>query len=316
MLKLAPTVEDGQTRVWMAGICIDALSQKQLIDQVIASTMVGRGGWIATPNVNFMRRVTTDNELEDLLAGATHRVADGMPLLWASKLARAAKLERVPGSELIFSLSKAAAKYGRSVYLIGGRDNAAVTAGDKLQESYPGLRVAGAEAPWMSNEVTAAEIEPIIARLEAAQPDIVFVGLGFPKQERFIQACRERLPATWFLGCGTAVNIAAGIESRAPRWMQRSGLEWFHRLCLEPRRLVGRYAGDIPFILAVLFVSALSGTMVRYRLAGKRRLPTKIVVVPDLVTERESQLVESVKVLTPMPLRQMALSASVASDRF
>jgi N-acetylglucosaminyldiphosphoundecaprenol N-acetyl-beta-D-mannosaminyltransferase len=279
MLSTAPTTRDGATRVWMAGVCLDALTEQQLIDQVIASTAVRRGGWIATPNVNFLRRVESDVELQMLLAGATLRVADGMPLLWASRLARAPRLERVPGSELVFSLAAAAAHHRRSVYIIGGRDNASVDAANRLRELNPGLRVVGAEGPWVSAAVTAEEMEPIIARLEAANPDIVFCGLGFPKQERFIAACRERLPATWFLGCGAAVNFAAGYEHRAPGWMQRTGLEWLHRLCAEPRRLFGRYAGDVPFALRVLLVSALSGRV------GRTTLPTlfpnEIVTIPD-----------------------------------
>jgi hypothetical protein len=122
-------------------------------------------------------------------------------------------------------------------------------------------------------------MEPIIARLEAADPDIVFCGLGFPKQERFIAACRERLPATWFLGCGAAVNFAAGYENRAPGWMQRTGLEWVHRLCSEPRRLIGRYAGDLPFALRVLVVSALSGRVGRAPLPIP--FPNEVVTIPE-----------------------------------
>jgi N-acetylglucosaminyldiphosphoundecaprenol N-acetyl-beta-D-mannosaminyltransferase len=279
MLSTAPTTKDGATRVWMAGVCLDALTEQQLIDQVIASTAVGRGGWIATPNVNFLRRVESDVELQMLLAGATLRVADGMPLLWASRLARAPRLERVPGSELVFSLAAAAAHHRRSVYIVGGRDNASVDAGKRLKELNPGLRVVGAEGPWVSADVTAEEMEPIIARLEAADPDIVFCGLGFPKQERFIAACRERLPATWFLGCGAAVNFAAGYEHRAPGWMQRTGLEWVHRLCSEPRRLIGRYAGDLPFALRVLVVSALSGRVGRTPLPVP--FPNEVVTIPE-----------------------------------
>jgi hypothetical protein len=127
----------------------------------------------------------------------------------------------------------------------------------------------------MSADVTAEEIEPVIQRLEAARPDIVYCGLGFPKQERFIAACRDRLPATWFLGCGAAVNFAAGYETRAPQWMQRTGLEWMHRLCSEPRRLSRRYAGDLPFALRVLLVSAVSGRF--------RRLRPQLPVLPEVV---------------------------------
>jgi N-acetylglucosaminyldiphosphoundecaprenol N-acetyl-beta-D-mannosaminyltransferase len=263
MLSIAPTTADGVTRVWMAGVCLDVLSERELIDQVIAASTVGCGGWIATPNVHFLRRAGADDELRELLAGATHRVADGMPLSWASRLAGASRLERVPGSDLIFSLTEAAARYGRTVYIVGGRDDAAVDAAARFTAAMPSLQIVGAEGPWLSDQVTAEEIEPILARLEAAQPDIVFCGFGFPKQERFIGACRERLPGAWFVGCGAAVNFAAGYESRAPRWMQRLGLEWIHRLLSEPRRLARRYAGDLPFALHILLVSMLSGLLPR-----------------------------------------------------
>jgi N-acetylglucosaminyldiphosphoundecaprenol N-acetyl-beta-D-mannosaminyltransferase len=278
MLSTAPTVRDGATRVWMAGMCLDALSEQQLIDQVIASVSVGRGGWIFPSNVNCLRQVESDIDLQLLLASATLRIADGMPLLWASRLARAPRLERVPGSELVFTLAAAVAHHRRSVYIIGGRDNAAVDAGKRLQELNPGLRVVGAEGPWISADVTAEEIEPIIQRLEAARPDVVFCGLGFPKQEHFIAACRKRLPATWFLSCGAAVNFAAGYENRAPAWMQRTGLEWVHRLCSEPRRLLRRYAGDLPFAVRVLAVSALSRRVGRHSEAA---IQLEILSIPE-----------------------------------
>jgi N-acetylglucosaminyldiphosphoundecaprenol N-acetyl-beta-D-mannosaminyltransferase len=284
MLSIAPTTADGITRVWMAGVCLDALSERELVDQVIAASAVGRGGWIATPNVHFLRRAGADNELRELLAGATHRVADGMPLSWASRLARAARLERVPGSDLIFSLTEAAARHGRTVYIVGGRDDAAAAAAARFTAAMPTLRVVGAEGPWVTDAVTADEVEPIIARLEAAQPDIVFCGFGFPKQERFIGACRKRLPNAWFVGCGAAVNFAAGYESRAPRWMQRLGLEWIYRLLSEPRRLARRYAGDLPFALHILVVSMLSGLLPRGAWRAEP-YPSDTVVLPDAVPE-------------------------------
>lgn len=280
MLSIAPTTADGVARVWMAGVCLDALSERELVDQVIAASLVGRGGWIATPNVHFLRRAGSDDELRQLLAGATLRVADGMPLSWASRLAGASRLERVPGSDLIFSLTKAAARHGRKVYIVGGRDSAAVDAAARLTQMMPSLQVVGAEGPWLSDEVTAEEVEPIIARLEAAQPDIVFCGFGFPKQERFIGACRERLPGAWFVGCGAAVNFAAGYESRAPRWMQRLGLEWTHRLWSEPRRLARRYAADLPFALQILLVSMLSGLLPR-GVFRTEPYPSETIVLPD-----------------------------------
>jgi N-acetylglucosaminyldiphosphoundecaprenol N-acetyl-beta-D-mannosaminyltransferase len=240
----------------MAGVCLDALSEQQVVDQIIASSLVRRGGWIATPNVYLLRRAATDTELSLLLANAELRVADGVPLIWASRLAGGTVLRRVAGSSLTISLIAAAAKYDRSVYVLGGRPGAAALAAERFCVTAPNLRIVGAEGPMIPADMSEEEIEPIIARLEAAQPDIVLCGVGFPKQERFIAACRRRLPHTWFLACGASINFAAGVQRRAPVWMQRIGLEWFHRLLAEPRRLAGRYAADVPFALRLLAGSA------------------------------------------------------------
>jgi N-acetylglucosaminyldiphosphoundecaprenol N-acetyl-beta-D-mannosaminyltransferase len=279
------TVEDG-TRVWVAGVCIDALTEPEVVDQVIASLLVGRGGWIATPNVHFLRRASRDAGLSTLLSAATLRVADGVPLQWASQLARTPPLPRVTGASLMYSLSAAAGAHDRSVYILGGPAGAATDAATRLQEFAPGLRVVGAEGPWLSADVPDAEIEPILARLEAAKPDIVFCAFGFPKQEKVIAACRERLPSTWFLGCGAAVNFAAGHETRAPQWMQKVGLEWFHRVCSEPRRLAGRYAADIPFALGLLVRSGIRGRFAGALPVSVAPFPDEVVVLPDAAPAR------------------------------
>jgi N-acetylglucosaminyldiphosphoundecaprenol N-acetyl-beta-D-mannosaminyltransferase len=311
MLSTAPTVGDGATRLWMAGVCLDALSEAEVVDQVIASLAVGRGGSIATPNVHFLRRADADLGLQSLLTGATMRVPDGMPLLWASRLARGPRLERVPGSSLIYTLAVAAAHHGRSIYIIGGKDGAAADAGVKLQEYAPGLQIAGAEGPWISNDVTAEEVEPILARLEAAKPDIVFCGMGFPKQEYLIAACRERLPEAWFLGCGAAVDFAAGHERRAPVWMQRSGLEWVHRAMSEPRRLLRRYLADIPFAIRVLAASGLSGLFRRSAWASAAQpFPAEIVLPEARSTPVEETPFPDEAIVIPSPA-----SPSHDSDR-
>jgi N-acetylglucosaminyldiphosphoundecaprenol N-acetyl-beta-D-mannosaminyltransferase len=311
MPALTPTVSDGPDRVRVAGVKVDALTENQVVEQVIASLLVGRGGWIATPNVNFLRRASSDLELASLLSEATLRVADGMPLSWASRLARAPQLHRVTGASLVYSLSSAAARYERSVYILGGPPGAAVEAAANLQAHAPGLRIVGSEAPWLSADVTAEEVEPIVQRLEAAKPDIVFCGFGFPKQERLIAACRSRLPSTWFLGCGAAVNFAAGHERRAPRWMQRSGLEWLHRMSTEPRRLAGRYLADIPFAVRLLLVS---GVRSRYGWT----LPASVAPFPDEIVIPSQQGGGS-HGIPIQPVRQRAtrarsLARTVATD--
>ncbi|HYN92630.1 MAG TPA: WecB/TagA/CpsF family glycosyltransferase, partial [Pilimelia sp.] len=123
----------------------------------------------------------------------------------------------------------------------------------RLLSASPGLRVAGAHSPAYGFDRDPAALARVRRAVVEAKPDLVYVGVGFPKQERVIDTLRAELPFTWFLGCGAAVNFVAGDQVRAPRWMQRTGLEWAHRLASEPRRLAGRYVRhDAPYALRLL----------------------------------------------------------------
>lgn len=229
-----------------------------------ADLAAARGGRIVTPNVDIVRRTGRDREAADVVSASDLVVADGAPLVWASKLAGTALPERVAGSDLIWDLSRAAADDGRSVFVLGGtpggdRATAAVAA-DRLIENCPGLFVAGACSPPMGFDTDEETMRTLVADMVAVAPDIVFVGLGFPKQERVIARLVERLPSTWFLGCGAAVDFVAGRRRRAPVWMQRSGLEWVHRLASEPRRLAVRYlVHDAPAAVGLLARSGWAG---------------------------------------------------------
>jgi N-acetylglucosaminyldiphosphoundecaprenol N-acetyl-beta-D-mannosaminyltransferase len=121
----------------------------------------------------------------------------------------------------------------------------------------PGLRIAGADAPPFGFDQTDEGVRQVAAALRAAAPGLVFVALGFPRQEQLIGRLRQELPGTWFVGCGGAITMLAGVTPRAPRAMQRLGLEWVHRLALEPRRLARRYLrDDLPFAVSLLTRSA------------------------------------------------------------
>lgn len=212
---------------------------------------------MVTPNIDICRQVSRDEKARDLVRAATLVVPDGMPLVWASRLAGQRLPERVTGSSLIFTLTRAAARSGRSVYFLGGPPGAADLAAANLASGNPGLRVAGTDSPPTGFDGSAAKIAAVRDRLIGAAPDIVFVGLGFPRQERLIAAIGRSLPAAWFVGCGAAIGFAAGTLARAPRWMQRAGLEWAFRLLAEPRRLFRRYLRDIPYAGGLLAASAI-----------------------------------------------------------
>jgi N-acetylglucosaminyldiphosphoundecaprenol N-acetyl-beta-D-mannosaminyltransferase len=243
----------------VAGLDFDALSERQVVARIIGDSDDGRGGWVVTPNIDICRQLRRDPAVRALISGASLVVADGMPLVWASRLVGDPLPERVAGASLIFTLSEAAAASGKTIYLLGGEPGVPARAAAALGRRYPGLLVAGVHSPPFGFEREPGEIEAIAARLTRAKPDIVFVGLGFPKQERLIAAVAPALPAAWFIGCGAAIPFAAGTLPRAPHWMQPLGLEWIHRLISEPRRLFRRYLmDDVPFALRLLVTSALT----------------------------------------------------------
>ncbi|WP_244871865.1 WecB/TagA/CpsF family glycosyltransferase [Catellatospora sp. TT07R-123] len=256
-------------RVHLAGTWFDAVTEEAVAERVLAALERGEGGRIITPNVDIMRLATGRGlraaEVRGFLDDANLVVADGMPLVWASRIGRSPLPERVTGSGLIWTLSAALGRANRSVYLLGGSPprsdsgmDGAVKAASVLASACPGLRVAGQVAPPFGFDLDPEGCARVYTDVIEAKPDLVFVGLGFPKQERVISDLRAELPFTWFLGCGAAIGFVAGELHRAPGWMQRSGLEWAHRLAQEPGRLAGRYlVRDMPYAVRLLAGAAL-----------------------------------------------------------
>ncbi len=237
----------------LGGFPIDALTEAEVIAHVLKEVGAGRGGRIVTLNVDIFRAASMDPALKRLVCGASLLVADGMPVVWASKMNRTPVPERVTGASLIRTLTKAAAHEGRSIYLLGGAPGVAEQARATLCRDYPELTVAGTDAPPFGFDETPAGIDAVCERIVAAAPDIAYVGLGFPKQERLIAALAPKLPSCWFLGCGAAISFVAGTLQRAPRWIQQAGLEWLFRLVSEPRRLAHRYVvNDLPFAASLM----------------------------------------------------------------
>lgn len=240
------------------GLDFAALSERDTIARVLEASASGRGGWICPANLDVLRQWRESGEVRDLMSHADLVVADGMPLLWAGGLQGSPLPERVAGSTLIFTLTAAAAQAGSSVFLLGGNPGTADAAVEKLLAISPNLQVAGTLCPPFGFEKDPEWLERIEDTLSQARPDIIFVGLGFPKQERLIVTLRERIPGAWFVSCGISFSFAAGEVHRAPLLIQRIGLEWLHRLVQEPKRLYRRYLMQgIPFLFALMW-SALA----------------------------------------------------------
>ena len=238
---------------WIMGMPLHKLDERTLVDTFLTSVRAHDGGWIVTPNLDILRQFTASPESQELILAASHRVADGTPIIWASRLAGVTLPERVTGSDLAWSLPEAAARAGLSVFLLGGNPGVARAAAARLEEACPGLGRVRFHCPPFGFEGDPREMERITAALQDARPSLVLVGLGFPKQERLIRVLRARMPEIWFVGVGISLSFLAGEQSRAPAALQRLGLEWLHRLCHEPRRLFRRYLiEDMPFALRLI----------------------------------------------------------------
>ncbi|MCB9897816.1 MAG: WecB/TagA/CpsF family glycosyltransferase [Planctomycetes bacterium] len=240
------------------GVRLHAITERECGALIGRALAAGRGGWVVTPNLDYFHRLVRDKVFARLCGEADLLVADGMPLIWASRLQGTPLPERVAGSNLIVSVSQAVAPAGRSIFLLGGNPGTAERAGEILAARFEGLRVAGSHCPPFGFERDQRAVDEVRERLRAAAPDIVFVALGAPKQERLIAALRAELPGAWWIGVGISFSFVTGEVKRAPGWMQRGGLEWLYRLKEEPRRLAYRYlVRGIPFAVTLLARAAL-----------------------------------------------------------
>lgn len=246
--ELAPTVD-------LMGVALHNLTEDELVHHVVGRAAEGRGGWVATPNVDVLRLMVTDASVRELISKADLVVTDGMPLIWASRLQGTPLRQRLAGSEIIQPLCARAAQEGVGVFLLGGAPGTAERAAEVLAQRYPGLRISHL-CPPIGFETDQTWVQAVHDALRAAAPGLVFCGFGTPKQERFIISLVPDYPATWFIGTGGTFSMVAGDKPKAPLWMRRCGLEWAHRLRLEPTRLFERYiVHDLPFALRLLAVS-------------------------------------------------------------
>lgn len=233
----------------LLGMPIDVTTEAEAVDHILAESAAGRGGVVVTPNLDHLRIFDGDREVRDGYDRAHLSLADGMPLLWAARLQGTPLPERVAGSDLSNSLAAAAADAGRSLFLLGGNAGVADAARDVLRQRHPSILISGCHCPPMNFEQDDLEMRRIESLLAAAgPPDIVYVGISFPRSLAVSHRLHERFPGTWFLGLGISLSFISGEVARAPGWMSAAGLEWIHRIGQEPRRLARRYLVEgIPF---------------------------------------------------------------------
>ncbi|GAA2789542.1 WecB/TagA/CpsF family glycosyltransferase [Kribbella solani] len=204
---------------------------------------------VCVSDMNALLHARADARLTEVYNTSGLTVPDGMPLVWAGKKAGFEQMSRVAGPDLLERVLAESAERGWTQYFYGGAEGVAEELRERFQERHPALKVVGVECPPY-RELTDAEDAETVDRMNEARPDIVWVGLGAPKQERWMADHRDRLNATILIGVGAAFDFHTGRLDRAPAWMQRSGLEWSYRLYKEPKRLWRRYLLGIPRFLA------------------------------------------------------------------
>lgn len=208
--------------------------------------------YVVTPNVDHVVRLETDEELRKVYSEADLVLTDGKPLVWISKLYGDSIPEKISGSDLFPALCARAAERGYSLFLLGAAEGVAARAADNLVSQYPGLSIAGTFSPEFGFEKNPDKVDETIDVINSCSPDILVVGLGCPKQEKFIYRNRGRLKAGLALGLGASIDFAAGEVSRAPKWMSEHGLEWLYRITQDPKRLAKRYLVDDMRILPLI----------------------------------------------------------------
>lgn len=202
---------------------------------------------IFTANLNHLVRIQKEAEFADAYRSCHAVFADGMPLVWISRLSGNPLPERVTGIDLFAGLCRGAAEEGLSCFLLGSHDDVVQDAASALQQKYPGLHICGSHSGYFTDS------ESVLRTIDAAAPAILFVAMGSPRQELWMAQHASRLNCRIALAIGGSLDVEAGRLQRAPVWMRRSGLEWFWRLSQEPRRLWRRYLMDALHVLPMLY---------------------------------------------------------------
>jgi len=230
-------------RVNVLGVGIHVLNLSTALKEIAAAVRERRKGYICVTGVHGVMEAQTDAVFRRILNGAFLCTPDGMPMVWMGK---------------IWSETS-----GCRHFFYGGAPGVAEDLRARLTARFPRLQVVGCYTPPF-RALNAAEAAQLQQTIHAAQPDILWVGLSTPKQEKFMVEYLPKLDVTLMAGVGAAFDFHSGRVSQSPRWMQRSGLEWFYRLCQEPRRLAGRYLKNNP--LFVLKIAGQLGRLKKYSL--------------------------------------------------
>ncbi|WP_226897200.1 WecB/TagA/CpsF family glycosyltransferase [Paraclostridium bifermentans] len=238
-----------QKRMTFLNTEVDNVTLDESIEIIDGYIKDGKPRYVVTPNVDHIVKLEEDLEFQNVYRDADLILTDGMPLIWISKWLKRPIKEKVSGSDLFPKVCELAANKGYKVFLLGAGEGVAAQAASNLKSKYKGLNIVGVYSPPYGFEKNEKEISKISDIINQSKPDVLAVGLGAPKQEKFLYNYKDKLNVPVSLGIGASIDFEAGNVNRAPKWMQKSGLEWFYRLCKEPRRMYKRYLVDDTKIL-------------------------------------------------------------------
>jgi N-acetylglucosaminyldiphosphoundecaprenol N-acetyl-beta-D-mannosaminyltransferase len=236
-------------RINVLGVGISVLNLRTALAAIADAVRARRKGYICVTGVHGVMEAQDDVEFKKILNGAFLCTPDGMPMVWAGRWDGHPEMARVYGPDLMLDVCAWSESSGCRHFFYGGADGVAQKLAQKLTARFPKLQVAGTYTPPF-RRLNAEEEQALAAQITATRPDILWVGLSTPKQERFMVEYLPKLDVTLMAGVGAAFDFHSGRTRQAPRWMQRNGLEWFYRLCSEPRRLGRRYLRNNPLFVA------------------------------------------------------------------
>lgn len=232
---------------------IDNYTMEEAIDAIDRLICQDKNGYVVTPNIDHIVKLESDQLLQKVYADADIILTDGKPMIWMSRLYGTPIKEKVSGSDLFPNLCRLAAGKGYRVFLLGAAEGVAAKAAINLQNKFPGLIIAGTYSPPFGFEKDEKELQNILRIVTEAKPHILIVGLGCPKQEKFIYNYKDVLNVPVSLGLGASIDFEAGILKRAPKWMADHGFEWLYRIVQDPGRMAKRYFVDDMKIIRLFF---------------------------------------------------------------
>lgn len=230
------------------GVQVSAVDMEEALNLAARWIDAGRPGYACFACVFGVMEAQRDPKLRGIMNRAAFSFPDGRPMTWLGQLQGLSAIGHVPGPEFMLEMCRVSVQYGYRHFLYGGKLGVAEQLSENLRQWFPGLKIVGAFTPPF-RPLTSAEEEDLFATVRKARPHILWVGLGTPKQDRFMAQYVDRLQVPLLAGVGAAFDFHTGSICDSPRWVKRAGLQWLHRLLQEPRRLWRRYLLNNPVFL-------------------------------------------------------------------